>query len=278
MKKRALLIPVFGIFAYLTLSSDSNGPGGNKTGSRGVTAGCATCHGGTATAGVTIAFELDSAGTPVTRYKPGMLYTLKMTGTNTTANSLPKFGTQLSVVSGSGSSSVNAGTFSSLPTGTSTITSSTIKILQHNTKLSPATGTGATGTTYVVSVGWTAPAAGTGTVTAYGVINAVDNNGGDNTADKWNNATASFTELPNTIGVASVSAAELNIYPNPVVNMLNIGAYTGSVIVYDINGKIVTTAVVNNNITIDASSWTAGMYLVVLNNGERTITRTIVKN
>ena len=281
MKKRALLIPVFGIFAYLTLSSDSNGPGGNKTGSHGAGAGCGSCHGNSATSGVTVTFELDSAGTPVTRYKPGMLYTLKMIGTNTTTNSLPKYGTQLSVVKGSGTSSTNAGTFSSLPTGTATHTSSGITILEHTTRLSPATGTGATGTTYVVSVGWTAPAAGTGTVSAYGVINAVNTSpSSDDAGDKWNTANASFTELPSaTIGVENVTLTDVNVYPNPVNNILNVSGYQGAITIFDMNGKIVATEnATNANTMINTSAWAAGLYIVTLQNNGIVTTKTIVKN
>ena len=125
MKKTFLLLPIIGAFAYITLSSNHNGYGSNRTGSHGGTVGCGSgCHASTATAGVTMGIELDSAGVPVTHYKAGMSYVLKMTGTNTTTNTLPKFGAQLTVVSGSGSTSVDRGsTFSSVPTGMSTYTS-----------------------------------------------------------------------------------------------------------------------------------------------------------
>lgn len=263
MKKRFLLLPLFGAFAYVTLSSDSNGPGGNKTGSHGASAGCGSCHGSSATAGVTLSFVLDSAGTPVTRYKPGMTYTLKMTGTNTTSNNLPKYGTQLSMVSGSGSSSVNAGTFSGLPAGTATHTSSGITILEHTQRLSPASGTGSTGTTYEVSVSWTAPAAGTGTVTAWGVINAVNTSpSSDDAGDKWNTGSASFTELPSTTAVANVAVADVNIFPNPVADQLHINGYNGTYMVFDVNGKMVASGTATNNTVIDAANWNAGLYIV----------------
>lgn len=277
MKKSFLLLPLIGAFVYVTMSSDSNGPGGNKTGSRGATAGCGSCHGNSATAGITVSFELDSAGVPVTSYKPGMSYTLKMTGTNTTSNSLPMYGTQLSVVSGSGSSSVNQGHFSSLPTNTDTFHSSTINILEHRAKLSPASGTGASGTTYVVSVGWTAPAAGTGTVTAYGVINAVNNNNNDGSTDKWNTGNASFTELPSNVGVNNVAAAAINVYPNPLSNVFTVSGVNGTVNVFDVNGKIISTVSVNNTVTIDASAWASGVYFLSISNDGQVISKTIVK-
>jgi hypothetical protein len=279
MKKRFLLLPLIGAFVYVTMSSDSNGPGGNKTGSRGATAGCGSCHGNSATSGITVSFELDSAGVPVTRYKPGMTYTLKMTGTNTTSNTLPMYGTQLSVVSGSGSSSVNQGHFSSLPTNTDTFHTSSpfVNILEHRAKLSPASGTGASGTTYVVSVGWTAPAAGTGTVTAYGVINAVNDNNNDGTSDKWNAGSASFTELPSNVGVNNVAASAINVYPNPVSSILNVTGVNGSVQVFDVNGKLISSVSVNNTVAIDASGWANGLYFVSINNAGQVTNKTIVK-
>lgn len=275
MKKRFFVLPVFAAFAYITLSSDSNGPGGNKTGSHGVVAGCGSCHGSSATSGVTLSFVLDSAGTTVTSYKPGMTYTLKMTGVNTTSNTLPKFGTQMSVVSGSGSSSINAGQFQAWPAGTDTFRTGGICILEHNTPLSPVSGTGASGTTYEVSTTWKAPAAGTGTVTVYGVINAVNNNSSDGTTDKWNNASASFTELPGaTTAVTDTPVAHVNVFPNPVADQLNITNYRGNYIICSMGGTIMASGTCSGSAVISTSSWSAGTYVVRL--GER-MKRVIVK-
>lgn len=281
MKKSFLLLPLIGAFVYVTMSSDSNGPGGNRTGSRGGTIGCGGggCHGSSANTGITVAFELDSAGTPVTRYKPGMTYTLKMTGTNTTSSSLPKFGMQMSMVSGSGSSSVNQGaSFASLPSGVSSHTSSTITILEHNQRLSPTSGTGGTSTTYVVSASWTAPAAGTGTVTAWGVVNAVNNSPANADAgDLWNGGSASFTELPSNVGVNNVAAATITVYPNPVSNVFTVSGVNGTVNVFDVNGKIISTVSVNNTAAIDASAWANGVYFLSISNDGQVISKTIVK-
>ena len=279
MKKTFLLLPLIGAFAYVTLSSNHNGYGTNRTGSRGGTVGCGSgCHATSATAGITMAIELDSAGVPVTHYKPGMSYVLKMTGTNTTSSNLPKYGAQLTVVSGSGSTSVDRGsTFSSLPTGMSTYSSGTITVLEHTTRLSPTTGTGATGTTYVVSVNWTAPTAGTGTVTAYGVVNAVNNSpSSEDNGDLWNNKNVSFAEWPAAVNaVENVTASDINVYPNPVTNVLNITGFNGAVTVYDMNGKAVANE--NDVTSINTSNWVAGMYFVVLNSNGAVTTKTIVK-
>lgn len=279
MKKSFLLLPLIGAFIYVTMSSDSNGPGGNRTGSHGTSGvGCGGgCHGSSSTAGITISFELDSAGVPVNRYMPGMTYTLKMTGTNTTANNLPKYGMQLSMVAGSGSSSTQAGSFSGLPTGVSSHTSGGITILEHNQRLSPATGTGATNTTYEVSVTWTAPAAGTGMVSAYGVINAVNTSpASDDAGDKWNTANTSFTELPIPTSVENVTSANANIYPNPVTDVLNISGYSGMVQVYSADGRLITS--IDNATSISTTNWAPGMYIVTIGSGNGTIVKQVIKN
>ncbi|PQJ10407.1 hypothetical protein CJD36_010540 [Flavipsychrobacter stenotrophus] len=282
MKKRALLLPLAGIFLYVTLSSYASGYGSNRTGSHGSTVGCGSCHGSTAS-GIAVTFELDSAGTPVTRYKPGMSYTLKMTGTNnTTATNLNGFGCQLSVISGSGTSSVNAGTMSGAPASTGfNAGTGGINFLEHSSRIAATTGGGAVGSTYVISVSWTAPAAGTGTVKAYGLINAVNCNGNDGGGDYWNSANTSFTELPAgaNVSVANVTLSDLNVYPNPVNNILNISGYQGAIAIFDVNGKVVATEnATNANTMINTSAWAAGMYMVTLQNNGIVTTRTIVKN
>ncbi len=257
MKKKFILLPLLGAFFYVTLSSDSNGPGGNKSGSHGASASCGTCHGSSATSGITVTFELDSAGIPVTRYVGGMTYTLKMIGTNTTSNTLPKFGMQMSVVSGSGSSSVNAGTFTSFPTNTDTSRVASINILEHRAKLDPSSGTGGSGTLYTVTTTWTAPPTGSGTVTAYGIINAVNNNGNDGSTDKWNSASSSFTELVPT-SINTISEGNVMVYPNPARDVIYINGSSVSAKVFDLNGNMVASG--NNQISI--SNLASGMYVV----------------
>ena len=279
MKKRALLLTLGCAFLYVSMSSYSNGYGSNRTGSHGSTVGCGSCH-GSAASSTTVAIELDSAGVPVTHYVAGMTYTLKMTGTNTGTTSLPGFGAQLSMVSGTGTASVNAGTLSGAPasTGLSAGTGG-ITFLEHTNTIPATTGGGATGSTYVVSLTWVAPAAGTGTVTAYGLINAVNNNGNDGSTDKWNSANAAFTELTaaSHVGVNNVVAADSKMYPNPVSNVLNLSGYNGVVTVFDMNGKVIATENVADTAVINTSNWASGAYFVTVNNNGAVTTKTIVK-
>ncbi len=276
MKKKVILFSMLAAGLYVSLSSNKTGYGSNRTGSHGAAVGCSSCH-GSANSGVTIAIELDSAGVPVTRYKPGMTYTLKLTGTNgTAATNLNGFGGQLSIVRGIGTSSSNAGTLSAPTTG-STIRTGTGSILyiEHSTRISPAIGTGGSGTTYVLSATWVAPVAGSGTVTAFGLINAVNCNNSDGSGDYWNNGSAAFTELPTgALEAATVVEADAKMYPNPVSNVLNFSGYSGHCTITDISGKLVFSGNVSGNTSINTSSWTNGTYIVSING---TASKTIIK-
>jgi hypothetical protein len=276
MKKRILLVTLVGAIGYIGFSSYSGGPaanGQNRTGAKGSTTNCSSggCHGsGT---GTTATITVDSAGAvPVTKYKPGMIYTVTVSGTNTAA--LTKFGFQYAAVSGIGASQVNAGTFSGLPTSVAIHSTSGLNIVEHSATLSTTTAG-----TYSRSFQWTAPAAGTGTVTMYLTLNAVDGNGSTNSADVAGNVSKVLTEiLPSS--VADVHATDIQAYPNPVSNTLNItfsatGAY--AVNVFGLNGNLVATQNVmvtglSHVATIDATSWAPGLYHAVIdNNGEKQV-------
>ena len=267
---------------YLTLSSSASG-GAYNSGVDGTQAtggsGC-SCHShNTAT---TVVVELDSAGVAVTSYHPGMAYTITLTGTNTGTTSLPYFGFQTTVVKASGagtSSAVLAGTLgtSGLPAATrytSAASGCGIDVIEQSGRHNKTTGTGTTGTTYVVSgLPWTAPAAGTGNVKVYGCINAV--NGSGSGGDHWNNNSITVTEASSTTDVATINnTADINVYPNPVSNVLNISGFSGNILVYDLNGRIVYSG---TETTIHTGGWSAGMHYIVLNNGSDIKTVPVVK-
>ena len=102
MKKKIILLPFILALVYFMASSYSSGPALvgtlERTGATG-TVGCGGggCHGsGTTT---TVAIELDTVtGAVRTSYIAGGSYIIKVTGTNTSASILPKFGFQLSAV------------------------------------------------------------------------------------------------------------------------------------------------------------------------------------
>jgi hypothetical protein len=316
MKKKFLLTSLVAGLGYLMFSSSASGPGHsgyNCTGAdaasgAGNPTGCigSGCHGSSVTPGITVVLELDSAGIATSsttmgtgHYKPGFTYTFKIKGTNTTALNLPKFGFQVSATKGSTAlaSPVNAGTLQStgLPTGLRYVaapgTSSSFyaHVVEHSTRLSPTTGTGSTGTTYEESITWTAPAAGTGTVSLWGVINAVNTSpSSEDAGDKSNTAQLILNELPSTTGVAAIgTAVELSVFPNPAVNNVNIqltnaqaGAY--SISIYSLTGSLIATQQITVNgsaatTAISTTNWASGLYNVVIEKDGNRSTALMVK-
>ena len=210
MKQTIVLLLFGGALAYL-LSSYASGyaynTGNNLTGATG-SSGC-SCHGSTSSLGTTV--ELDSAGVLVTSYRGGGSYTIKISATNnTTHTNLSHFGFQLSAVKSANAgtnSAVSAGTWGTLPTYTQVSTTSSCNVVEQTQAIPATTGTGAVGTTYVESIPWTAPVAGTGSVKLYGIINAV-NFDGSSARDYSQAATAvTITEATVAAPVASVHIA-----------------------------------------------------------------------
>ena len=238
--------------------------------------GGGTCHGSSATSTTNVNIVLDSAGTIVTHYKPGVTYRVTLLGKNTSAAALHKFGFQLS--SSKAASVAQAGTWlaTSLPTGAAINSSggfSPFNVVSHSTPKNDSVVTSVS--YYPVSVNWTAPAAGTGSVKFYGVINAVDGDNAATSGDKWNTGTSTITELPSNVGINDVSAKmELSAFPNPVsanltlqLNNAQAGSY--NVRVFNINGQMVATQNIevssNTAVSIvDMRGFATGMYQVAV--------------
>lgn len=197
MKKAILLFPTIALLLSAIILGNSAGPGTTgleRTGASGA-AGCggSTCHGTTMSGSTFPSIQLLSGSTPVTQYVAGGSYTIKLTATNTAALTLPKFGFQLSAVKTS--TTTNAGTLAAIG-GTHLITVGGINLVEQNPlPLNPTTGIGGGGSTYVVNIPWTAPVAGTGSVTLYGVVNTVNNNGVADAGDNWRAISLVIPEL-----------------------------------------------------------------------------------
>ena len=290
MKKTNILILAVLIVCSFFMSSYRSGAANNGWDCTGAESGLGNplgcshsgCHGTTATTGITVLLELDSAGAvPVMKYKPDSTYTFKITGTNTTASSLPKFGFQVACILGSTAQATptNAGTFqqTGLPTGVRFSAPQSgnfvTNMVEHSLALSPLSGTGASGTIYEESFKWTAPVAGSGTVSFWGVINAVNGDGNASSADKWNTKELILEEdtaKPVVNGINEVSSKlELNLYPNPATDMVHLEIQNGTAGVYNLNvfttdGRMVlsqTTEAMatNSTIAVNISNLEAGI-------------------
>lgn len=119
---------------------------------------CSGCHGGSSSTSTVDSITLTevSSGNRVSKYTPGVAYTIKFYGSNTA--SLSKFGFQVNP---------SKGTISS-PATNSKITTT---FWQHSTPISGTSGK------YIINAVWTAPAAGSGNITFQSWLNAVN---GDN--------------------------------------------------------------------------------------------------
>ncbi|MDR3680128.1 MAG: T9SS type A sorting domain-containing protein [Flavipsychrobacter sp.] len=278
MIKKILLFSFTSVIGYFALSSYTSGParnGLNRTGCKGNTntsCGGGGCHGGTS-ANTTVSIIVDSAGgVAVTNYKPGITYTVVIQGSNT--SSLPKFGFQFASVSGTGAAQVQAGT-STAPVHCRISLLSGINFVEQSTQIAAVSGL------YTVSIPWTAPATGTGTVTMYCTLNAVDGTGNQNSTDVSNFTSTTLSEL--TTGVAELTQdIATKVYPNPAtsqftIKMDNAGTGIYNVNIYDISGRIIATQNIRTNGTtvetvINCSNWPKGYYGVqIAQNGAQRV-------
>lgn len=198
MKSRFALLIFVGLLTHLILSSNTSGYSRNETGARGST-GC-SCHNSTSSLNPTV--ELDSAGVPVLSYVPGMSYTVTLSATELSGK--PAFGYELSMVKAAGAgttASVQAGTWGTLPSGSRASTSQIM--------IEQSTQNAAANNMYTISIPWTAPAAGTGSVKIYGILNAVNNNG-SSSGDAAQNATNNGLTITEAAScpVATVTATD----------------------------------------------------------------------
>ena len=189
------------------------------------------CHAHTPSqAWINVDIELDSAGIPTTHYIGGQAYTVKLKGLNTTNDSLPAFGFQITSIAGDTSAPVplNAGTWTTpFPANTHYAAPEPgnfdLGLMEQNPPHPVTTGDGRLGSTYVVAFNWTAPPSGTGTISFWGVINAV-NNDGTLVGDNYNNHHVVINEwLPLGINaLETIPDFNLSLFPNPAVDHVNL--------------------------------------------------------
>lgn len=272
MKKKLLSIASLGVLATIVLSSYQNGTHGtlgNQTNSTGSATGCFNCHGNQNNA-TTAAVLLMDGTTPVTTYVPGQTYTVVLAGSNT-GTGHPKFGFQLTCANSGGTS---VGTLSANGvSGVSARANNTL--LEHNTPLAGTPNSG--NMVYAAQFQWTAPAAGTGTVKFYTVINGVNGNGSNDAGDQWNfgtsaNITEATTSIRNTEQIKGVQ-----LFPNPSNGAVTVqienttpGKYRFELM--DMTGRVLQTQQTmfgngTNQCKVDASALSTGIYLMKVDNG-----------
>jgi hypothetical protein len=287
MKKMTLLkTSLIACTGYILICGYHAGPAsaggyectGAETG-LGNPAGCSTgsgCHANSVTTGITVALELDSSGGKATKYYVGGgKYTIKLTGTNTLTSSQPKFGFQVGAIKGSTAQTTptNAGTFPSpYPTNTHYAAASTyyvVDVVEQSTQLPPTSGSGGKGTTYQEVINWTAPATGTGTISIWAALNAVNDNGSADAGDLWNTTHIVINEIKPT-GIAEVSTTnEINVYPNPFSSRttFTLGNEVSNALLslYDLSGREVEHVNFSGKeVNLERGTLTSGIYFYTI--------------
>lgn len=295
MNKKIMVYWIVAFVVYFMITSYKDGPGKNGwdcTGAEiglGNPKGCGAAgfschHSTTASSSINISIELDSLGISTNNYVGGMSYTIKLKGINNGSSTLSKYGFQMGSIKGATAvnTPTNAGTWSSpFPSSTRYAAPQpgyfVVGVVEHTTPFSATTGSGGNGSTYEQTFNWVAPVAGTGTVSIWAAINAVNGNDLSDAGDLWNLNHLVINEWTSAIGMINKNKNEVNeleIYPNPAINYLNLkinNLQTGSYVltVYDIDGKKIEfrNILVNNDYQteyINIHEWQPGLYILSL--------------
>jgi len=260
---------IFGtaLLSETELTANNAGAPSMRTGSPGDTKSCTTCHTGTAQNVVGIM----TSNVPATGYVPGTTYTIDAVCTDATRN---RFGFEISPQDPSGAK-----------LGILTITDVVRTKLVGSGKYITHTSAGTTGTgTISWSFNWTAPQAGTGDVTFYGAFNFTNHNN-SSSGDVIKLSQLTLTEDLSTSTENLSAQEEINIYPNPVRDFVNINTPASSPVkltrIFAINGTLVqsftNTEDVAGKMSMDVSSLPSGTYYVSFETEQGTFSRKLVK-
>jgi len=280
MKTQILLVFTLLSASIMLFTSNSSGPGlvqgEDLTGSPVSAGSCNNCHGG-GTYNPKVTATLSDGGKAVTSYTPGKAYTFTIAIT-VGAGTPGGYGFQtVGLVDGS---NATAGTFSALPSGVQAVTINSRNYIEHSRRSTAPTW----------SFTWTAPAKGTGKVNFYASGNAVNGNGGSNGDQSATlSAALSIAEGAATgINAPIELIAEVATYPNPVMDELQVKLTSSenlkqlTISVMDLNGRIMVQNKQLNpgfqfQTSFETSDWAKGVYLVRLTDGEKLLTKKIIK-
>lgn len=245
--------------------SYKTGPAANGQGNL-TTAGCVSCHGPNNTnTKVNLGLIDATTSVPVTdgKYVPGKTYTIVELGSNTSA-SQSHFGFQVVSVNGSGS---QAGSFGIVnATNTQPFSAGGLNGAEHKAPIAKS------GNVFNPDIHWTAPVAGTGTVTFRIAVNAV-NNDNSSAGDQPNVGTATLTEKTAS-SVNTLEATRFRLFPNPAAGNMTLdmskapeGAY--AVKAFDMSGKVLLNRQLqvsggSKSFDLSTASLPAGLYHLLI--------------
>lgn len=247
MKKQyiRLGLTIAALTALFTLSSNSNGPGGNRTGAPGSSGDCSGCHGSTTDPSADIRVTISDEGSPVTQYEPNKTYDIELRA----AGNSSKMGFQISIIN---SKNTVAGSLSAASgNGTNVYNSGSQQIWGHN-----RSATGAKLNTW--SAKWTAPETATGDVRIFSAV-ILSNANGNNNGDYFHKFTTTVTEAQ-TNASTLITKSQNAIIVNPVGDVLHFQKSIKQGFIWDAKGQLVQKIENNQNHNVDKLP--AGVYHV----------------
>lgn len=258
----------------------NTGAPGDEMNSNGTPKTCQSCHATSSAIQVTLDIEVrDLTGNVVSEYTPGQTYEVQVTLNSHGQTTPAGYGFQmLCLKAPHGQPGENWQAFSN-PAENVRIAIASSNGKQYAEHKGPSTGN-----EFVVE--WTAPDAGTGTITLYACGNGVNlnnNSGGDNAA-------CNFMELDEA-GVLSVETIEepisISLFPNPVSDFLHIKIDSGESGVFDWRifnpeGRLMKSgrfelSYNENRKRLDISDLAIGSYFLQLENRGKMAGRKLVK-
>lgn len=276
------------VLTAITLSSYQYGIGGNGStqiytggpSSLG-TCGNSGCHGGsgtTTTATITLTEKSTNQLVTNGKYNPGVTYVVKITGSN--SGTLSKYGFQVMPL--------NSGNTATPGTLTATQANTVVRTMASNKKLVEQTTmlTGASATNMTSSFEWTAPAAGAGTISFYGVVNAVNGNGNENGDKCSSGASAAFQEnVATSVTSLNTENVGMSVFPNPATSMLTVvrknhSASNATLQIVNVAGAVLyqtSLAGGQSTINVETAAFPGGVYFVTLIDAETRVTTSFLK-
>ncbi|MCR9100729.1 MAG: T9SS type A sorting domain-containing protein [bacterium] len=269
-----LFVLAGGAFLFLGNSSGAGAvQGQDRTGSPLSSATCGACHGGN-NFSPTIELEILKDGEAVDAYIPGEVYTMRVSAGFSGSPSV--FGFQ--AVALAGNNNAQAGDFQNAPSG--------VQITALNGRQYPEHSSRSQSSAFEVE--WVAPETGTGEVRFYSSVLAANNgngSGGDGVASLDAPVVLTEDAVNNTSGFLALEAA-VEVFPNPAnesttlrISEADAGDY--QVELMTIHGQVLSAQNLQVNgaaiLPVDLSAQAAGLYLLRVSNGERSLVRRIIK-
>ncbi|MEZ4920519.1 MAG: choice-of-anchor V domain-containing protein [Saprospiraceae bacterium] len=238
----------------------NTGAPGDETSPSGLKRTCGYCHASTQIFSDMEITILDSMGNAISEYIPESQYTARVR-VNATGNGIAGYGFQMIALRDSGYVDLDGFTDMNPNNYKIATTNSNGRTYAEHDNISSVDS---------FLVKWTAPPAGTGNITFYASGNAVNGNG-QSSGDGPCNDSLKLTEAVLSSNLSlQVPTFELSAYPNPVQDQVNfvisvLKTEVYKVDVFNQSGQQVyngNTQLVNqyNQLRVDASNWTPGVY------------------